>query len=488
MSVPSRPGDMFDREWEWGQLAAFVGDSSPGATLGVVAGRRRQGKSYLLQAMCDVTGGLYLGATEATEPESLALLAAAVAEHAGMPAPPTLTGWEQALDLVLALGRDRSIPVVLDEFPYLCAASAALPSIVARAFGPRRRERLASRTRLVLCGSAVSFMGGLLSGAAPLRGRAGLELPVRTLDHRLAAQFWDVEDPALAVRLHAVVGGTPAYRREYVRDDAPTDLADFDDWIVRAVLNPASPLFREARYLLAEEPDLRERALYHSVLAAVAGGDTTRGAIAGRIGRRDDAIRHPLVVLSDAGLIRREPDVLRPNRSRYAITEPLVSFYHAVMRPAWSRLERPGNAPAVWADARSRFESLVLGPHFERLARVWAADFAAPTTFGAAPATVGHAVVNDPARRRTWEVDVVVLDAQGSLLALGEAKWGQVMGEVQVDRLARVRELLVAQNRPGAATATLACFAGAGFTPELRRRARAEGHELVDLERLYHGG
>jgi hypothetical protein len=34
---------------------------------------------------------------------------------------------------------------------------------------------------LLLCGSALSFMGGLLSGTAPLRGRAGLEPVVRTL-------------------------------------------------------------------------------------------------------------------------------------------------------------------------------------------------------------------------------------------------------------------------------------------------------------------
>ena len=33
-----------------------------------------------------------------------------------------------------------------------------------------------SRTRLLLCGAAMSFMGRLLSGNAPLRGRAGIEL------------------------------------------------------------------------------------------------------------------------------------------------------------------------------------------------------------------------------------------------------------------------------------------------------------------------
>jgi hypothetical protein len=93
-------------------------------------------------------------------------------------------------------------------------------------------------------------------------------------------------DPRLAVKVYSIVGGTPAYRREYVQDDSPSDARDFDAWVVRTVLNPGRPLLREARYLLAEDPDLREPALYHSVLAAVAEGHHTRGGIAGYIGRK----------------------------------------------------------------------------------------------------------------------------------------------------------------------------------------------------------
>jgi hypothetical protein len=53
------------------------------------------------------------------------------------------------------------------------------------------------------------MLGRLLSGNAPLRGRAGLELIVRPLDHRLAAEFWGITDPALALKVNAIVGGTP---------------------------------------------------------------------------------------------------------------------------------------------------------------------------------------------------------------------------------------------------------------------------------------
>src|SRR5712691_9392974 len=65
----------------------------------------------------------------------------------------------------------------------------------------------------VLCGSAVTTMQALLSASAPLRGRAFLEMFVRPFGYREAADFWGVaHDPELAFRLHALVGGTPAYR------------------------------------------------------------------------------------------------------------------------------------------------------------------------------------------------------------------------------------------------------------------------------------
>jgi hypothetical protein len=124
---------------------------------------------------------------------------------------------------------------------------------------------------MLLCGSVMSVMGGLPASNAPLRGRAQLELVVRPFGYRDAAEFWDVAaDPTLAVRLHAVLGGTPAYRRQFPADDVPATLDDFDPWLCRTVLSPLSPLFREARYLLAEEAEIRDTALYHSVLAAVA--------------------------------------------------------------------------------------------------------------------------------------------------------------------------------------------------------------------------
>ncbi|MEV0806427.1 ATP-binding protein [Micromonospora sp. NPDC050200] len=491
MTGLAKPQEIFDRDVEWAELARFASNERSGATLGVVSGRRRQGKTLLLYELARASGGFYFGATEATAAESLRRLGEAIGAFTGAPGPVHLPDWAAAVDALLALGRDRPTTVVIDEFPYLVRAARDLPSIIQHALTPGRPERVESRTRLLLCGSALSFMGGLLAGSAPLRGRAGLELPVQPLDYRAAATFWGIDDPVLAAKVFAIVGGTPAYRREYVQDDAPTGLEDFDAWVARAVLNPARPLFREARYLLAEDPDLRDTALYHSVLAAVAEGNASRGGIAGYIGRKANELQHPLTVLEDAGLLVREPDPLRSGRSSYRITEPLITFYQAVMRPAWTALEQRRGAD-VWPRSQRRYASAVLGPRFEEIVRQWSVRFADPDVLGGSVAEASSATLTDPASRTSHELDLVALgepplgDGPRPLLAIGEVKWGRRLGVSDLERLGRLRELLL--SRPGFDTsATRLLLASAeGFTEELTGVASGRADVvLVDLDVLY---
>jgi hypothetical protein len=361
---------------------------------------------------------------------------------------------------------------------------------VQEAFRPLREQRVGSRTRLLLCGSAMSFMGRILSGSAPLRGRAGLELLVRPLEFRLAAEFWSITDPRLALQVNAVVGGTPAYRRGFARGDSPSGIEDFDDWVIRTVLNPETPLFREPRYLLAEEPDLRDTALCLSVLGAVASGNATCDGFAGYLERKAADIAHPLTVLEDVGLLHRDADAFRDNRSTYRIAEPLIRFYHAVMRPVWDQLERPGNAVRVWRAARNRFAGNVLGSHFEQICRDWALFHAAPELYsGELPATVGHGVVHDPGTGTDHEIDVAVVEVVDGgkplLLAIGEAKWNDIMGQAHVERLRHVRDVIARNGRYDTSRTRLLCFSGAGCNDKARMAAFSGDTALIDLRTLH---
>ena len=482
------PSRIFDRDREWADLSAFAGRPSAGPRIGIVYGRRRQGKSFLLRALTDANGGLYHQALEEDGAAALTTLGATIAADAGLSVPAVLRTWDAAIrELVVRAGEERVI--VLDEFPFMLQKAPELESVVQRAYDEARDGRIPA-FRLLLCGSAISIMGRLLSGARPLRGRAVLDLVVAPFDFRTAARFWGIDDPETAFLVHAVVGGTPGYR-DLLEGEVPAAPGELLDWLAAGVLNPSHALFTEDIYLLTEDPAITDRALYQSVLAEIAAGRHTTREVGAALARTDQAMQHPLSVLERAGFVRREADVLLAKRPILRIADPMLRFHHAVIRSDRHRFAERRAAEA-WSYARSRFESGVLGPHFEDLCREWVRRFASPSTLGGRAGRVGSTAVNDREARRRFEIDVAVTDAEAAgerptLLAIGEAKGGAAaVGEGELDRLERLRTVLA--ERADTGRTRLLLFGRAGFDRGLRRRVAGRADVvLVDLGRLYSG-
>ncbi|WP_149183731.1 ArsR family transcriptional regulator [Streptomyces sp. TRM49041] len=487
----AKPDAVFDRDEAWDALVAFAGGPGPpGPRLGVVSGRLRQGKTYLLEALTKALGGFLFTADEAVEAESLRRLGERLAQHTGRAEAVPLRTWAEAVDALLALGAQEPVPVVIDEFPHLVRQSPALPAALHTAFRRLADRAEDNRTRLLLSGSSHPVMRRLFRGPSPLKGLVELDLEVRPFGFREAARFWGVDDPRLALRVHAVVGGTPAYRRAYVGDRAPGGPEDFDAWVCEAVLEPRKPLFHEAARLVHEETDHWDRALCHSVLEAVALGAATSGEVAGRVSASLADVSHALGVLQDCELLTGEADALRPHLTRLRVTEQLLAFEHAVVRPHRAALEAEENSAAgIWAQARPVFEARVASGQFAEVCRTWVREHTAPDTFGSDRVRVGHGSL--PVRD-VPDAEVVVRGQGGDgrpgrLLSVGLARWGEVMDLHHLERLRRLLEVL-AEHGEDVGRAVPACYSGAGFGPALRT-AEAEGAViLVGADRLYRGG
>lgn len=486
-----RPAELHDRERPWQALADFASAPAAGARLGLVYGRRRQGKTLLLELLARATGGLVFTGLPQAGPMNLRRLARTYADYAGGPVP-AFEDWEQAVDALLRLGERRTEPtlIVLDEFPYLIDSEPALPAILQIALEPLSRARTTSRARLVLCGSALHVMRGLLAGSAPLRGRADYEIVIQPFDYRDAAGFWGVAgDDELAFRVHALVGGTPAYRQ--MCGTTPGGLGDFDGWVASGPLNPERAVVREGAVLLYEEQSLTDVGLYYSVLAAIAQGACRRSEIAGIMGRSDNSMAHPLAVLEQAQLIERVDDAFRQRRPVYRIAEPILRLHQLLIAPNEPDLIG-GGADRVWRDSADTVRSKIYGPHFEELARQWCLRYAEPETLGDRPSVVQSATLACAAHRQGHDLDVVVSRRRPGLrdvvLAVGEAKSTVApVGEAALARLEHLRTLVPTDRYE--APPRLLLFSRTGFTAELRAAAAGRRDlELVDLERLYHGG
>jgi AAA+ ATPase superfamily predicted ATPase len=492
-----KPADLFDRDAEWHALDEFVRRAGAGLRLGVVYGRRRQGKSFLLRRLVRAAGGLYIMPLEEERVPALQRFADQLGESLlGLP-PGSLqfNSWDSAFRAAFdALPRARrSVPpvVVVDELPYLLAHSPEIPSVLQQIYDESRQRPDAPPVRLIVCGSALSVMTELLSGSRALRGRAVLDLCLRAFTFREAAQFWRLSNPETALAVHAVLGGTPGYR-DLIASDPPQRVGNLARWLAGNVLSPSHALFSEADYLLREDPRVTDRALYHSILTAIAGGASTPTQIGAAIGRAAQSLPHPLTVLQTAGFVARVEDVLLQRRARLTIADPIVRFHRLVVAPRLAQLEEH-RAAEVWAQAAETVRANIIGPHFEQLARDWTARHGRDEGLREPVGVVGPTIVNDSTGRTRHEIDVVGL-APGEpihsrnprVLVLGEAKHSaRPRGITDAERLRRLRDILVARG-VDAADAQLLLFTRTAPEPALARAAAGDDEILVlDLPALY---
>jgi AAA+ ATPase superfamily predicted ATPase len=462
-------------------LDSYLGNATPRPMLGLVYGRRRIGKSTLLVDRVRRRGGFYYEATRVEGPMQLRRLGQALGEHLTVGGPVALDSWDAALAALLALGRERSVPVVLDEFGHILDADPSVDSVIAAAIGPGAASD--STARLVLCGSAIAMMRSLTTGEAPLRGRASLELVMQPDDYRTAAtRLPDPNNLDLAVRVHSFIGGVVGYATDMVGHDLPATEDDLDRWVCERVLSPASPLHHEATTLLAEDPTLggRSATTHHSILGAIAQGAVTFGTISRAVGKSTGNLAPFLNRLVDAGFVVRLEDPVRQRRALYALSDPYLQVHYAVLDPHRAML-RARQIATVWHDRlREVHSSKVRGPVFEQQARTWVEQFASEGTLGGPADYVGPSSVS--IEGTDHELDVVVATGEGDpterqIVAIGEAKAGETITVHHVRRLERAR----AAFGPRAAGATLLLF-GATFDLDA-----SPDVQLVDLSRLYHG-
>src|SRR3990170_4625669 len=130
----ARPAELFDRETEWSELTAFAGGTEGKPSIGIVYGRRRQGKTFMLDHLARATGGMAFQALEETREAALRSFYQAVSAWGALP---TLAGarfddWATAFRTVCEIADGRLI--VIDELPYLLRDSGELPSVIQSAF------------------------------------------------------------------------------------------------------------------------------------------------------------------------------------------------------------------------------------------------------------------------------------------------------------------------------------------------------------------
>lgn len=434
------------------ELAALRNAEAKAPTLAVVSGRRRIGKSQLLHHHFGSRAVLYQ-ASQAGVGDHLQELGDAIAVTLQLPFAPALPSWGAALEL---LGRtaesyshSQPLAVVLDEFQYLCDAHPALPSEIQRAWDQWSRN--STPIMLVLCGSALTFMSGLLDHGSPLYGRSNMRLSLGPLAFRDATAFAPHLTPTQQVERFALLGGVPQYQ-VWAGNHGVERLIDVE------LLDPSGPFWDEPQHLIRAENDIRDSGRYLSIMTAVGSGATKANEIAQRVGADPSQTSRQLAQLESLGYLMQERPVAvfskDTSRSSWTVVDPFLRWWFLT---GSERSLAYGARRALALERGAAKAAQLTGGIFEQIVRSWAAD--------AENLPACESVGRWWSRDGQIEIDVVGKD--GNRVAIvGSCKWtSKRFGMTDFGSLIAARDHL----GPAASDATLLIAARAGISAELRR-------------------
>lgn len=438
----------------------------------VLYGRKGIGKTALINEFCQGKEVIFCSCLNASAQDNLLSLTQAIESfRRGYPSfGLSYRDFDEAFDAIDALSQERRLIVIFNEFPYLAKAD---PSVASRLQHLIDHKWQHGRLFLIFCGSSISFMEREFFGyEAPLYGRRTGQIRLEPLTYKESAAFYPGLSPEDQALLYGITGGVPRYLHKL--DPA----GGLDEAIMQEVLDPEGGLYFEAECCLFE--DLRETALYNSILRAMAEG-------AGRLNEIASVTRLPptlcskyLGVLQKLDVVRKETPVgeLPGRKTRYKIQDLLLNFWLRFV-PRNSALILRGMLGQIYAERiKSRYPQFMQSV-FVKMCRDYLLYHAQDLPF--IITNIGSWWGIDPATQKR-----VAIDLAGTCSKEGQFLCASCLyREDKADE--RVLEELYKASRAFAPAGKIryCIFSKIGFTDGMIKQAKEDGVRLYTLQDLY---
>jgi len=400
------------------------GYDSPRSELCVLYGRRRIGKSTLLERFVrDRPAFFYLAGRESKRLQ-LKRFVKELGDAVGDP----LTGrigvrsWDEALTLLnraiapfCAENGCRKAIVVLDEFQWMCTGSPELLSDLQRFWDKHWQN--ADNVYLILCGSSTSFMlGDVLSRRSPLFGRRTRSFRLGPFSIEEASQLLPDRGMFEAVETWFAVGGIPKYL------EVMSEQSSMRKAVSRQAFSSSGFFFDEVRFVLGEQ--LRETEHYFRLLEYMAKSPMRISELERATGIASGQVTYYLERLVLLGFVSRHiPFEARPTSKtvRYRLDDYYLRFYFKFIHPNRRRIET-APAPLKWQDAIGEAWDSWAGLSFERFA--WDHAHVVASRLGHNLTEVGSFWQGRTQRKPGVQVDLLI-GCEDRVTLLCECKWSR---------------------------------------------------------------
>ncbi|MFI3171866.1 MAG: ATP-binding protein, partial [Eubacteriales bacterium] len=394
----------------------------------VIYGRRRIGKTALINTFCKDKPTVFFSALNASPYENLEALSRAIYEHKNSDERlnyPTYRSYEDALDEITKLSENERMVLVIDEYPYLAKAEESISSRLQHMIDHVWQN---GKLYLILCGSSMSFMENQVLGyESPLYGRRTAQFRIQPMDYREVQLFDENQTMEENALVYGITGGVPHYINKLEMH------GDIDKALLQNLFHSSSYLFEEPENLLKQE--LREPAVYNSIITAIANGASKSNEIASKVGIESGTCAKYLKVLLELGIIRKETPIAEKigKKTIYLIEDNFFRFWYRFV---------PKNLSAINANRFERIYDRVvkeqlsdyMGLVFEKMCREYLLKYAEELPI--ILSEVGQWWGSDVSKKKEVQIDIIGTPVEGQEYIIGSCKYkNKCVGIEELERL-----------------------------------------------------
>lgn len=424
---------------------------------GLIYGRRRVGKTRLLQELVTRHNGIYYVANEMGYEYNLKMLSVAIASYYKEPV--TFDSYERIFQYLANRSREGNTILVIDEFTYLLSENKELLSVFQNSVD---QYLLNSKVKLILSGSQVGMIEDAISYKKPLYGRTTFKIKVEPFDYYEAAMFYPGVAPEDKIRLYSIFGGIPHYTNKI------DETKSVKENVLRLIVEEGSIFEDEIMFFLSQE--VRSIASYGKILNAIASGATRLSEISTKSGMINTGTSSKYVdLLMRLGIVEKEVcfgEKAGSKKTIYRIKDQLFRFHYNFIEK--NKSQRAIMEPDLFYETKIKphFEEYV-SQQFEGICR----DFL-KRKFESSIEEVGRYWYNDAKKKEDVEIDIV-MQTEKELFAF-ECKWTKdKIGSKTVKRLE--------EKMAGLGEAKLGFFSKSGYESTVMDK----GYALYTAEDIY---
>ncbi|MDR1473864.1 MAG: ATP-binding protein [Lactobacillales bacterium] len=371
--------------------------------------------------------------------------------------------------------------LVLDEYPYLAERTEFFNSMLQHLIDYEFQK---TNLFLILCGSQISFMEEeeVLGAKSPLFGRRTSQFEIKPFNYFETAKFLKNFSNEDKVKFYATFGGTPYYLEQINVNQS------YEDNVKRLFLQTGGYLYEEPMMLLRQE--LKETAIYNTIITAIAGGASKVGEIVNESGFRDSRQVSPyldkLVKLRIVNKLTPFGENMKKTRNkRYVLADHFFAFWFQYIFSNRSSVEdqlgeiifQKEIAPDLNRFiGKSTFEEICLS-YLSKLNKIMKLPF-----LSSIKGSWWGVDQSQQTGNNQTDIDVIMADKSERKIILGECKWKNQLNDVaDISNLLEKKRLL-----PRYQEYYFYFFSKIPYSPAAYKLAEENDHlKLIELDDLY---